>query len=351
MSKRPRSWLACATAALLVLTMGVSAQAAPRELLYVQATMSRDIHIIDANSLEPVGRIYVGDYTDDVQVSPDGRVLYANAQVHSGNPLGWGANEHGKLMAYRTKDNSLIWSTALEGSPHHLAVSPDGAFIYVPMVNRYWVHKLDARTGQVVQRWHSALGNHGAELTKDGKRLYLGNLFMDLLWAIDTETGQVVAMHQTPDGVRPFALSDDEKTAYYQLSRFHGFEVRDLVADKVVRRVDLPKPSDKAEVPTGFPHTYNHGLKITPDGRYILANGSMDDFLAVYSLPDLKLVAKVPVGDDPNWISVRSDSKVAFVSNRGSDDVSVVDLTTFKEIKRIPAGDTPQRMDIAVVPE
>lgn len=333
------------------LAVAASGSAAPRELLYVQATMSRDIHVIDAKTLAAVDRIYVGDYTDDVRVSPDGRTLYANAQIGSGNPFGWGANEAGKLMAFRTRDNSLIWSTGLEGSPHHIVVSPDGSFVYVPLVNRYYVLKIDAKTGQTVRRWHSTLGNHGAEISQDGRRLFLGNLLMDFLWTIDTETGEVLSMHHTRDGVRPFQLSPDEQTAYYQLSRYHGFEVRDLASDKVIRQVDLPKPSPQAEYPTGFPHTLNHGLKITPDRRYLLANGSLDDFMAVYSYPDLKLVAKVPVGDDPNWIAVRSDSKMAFVSNRGSDDVSVIDLTTFKEVKRIPAGDTPQRMDIAVVPE
>ena len=71
--------------------------------------------------------------------------------------------------------------------------------------------------------------------------------------------------------------------------------------------------------------------------------------MAVYAFPDLKFLGTVAVGQDPNWIRVRADSKVAFICNRGSNDIAVLDLDTMKVIKRIPAGTRPARFDIVDV--
>jgi YVTN family beta-propeller protein len=47
---------------------------------------------------------------------------------------------------------------------------------------------------------------------------------------------------------------------------------------------------------------------------------------------------------------VRGDSKIAFVSNRGSNTLSVLDLTSLKEIKQIPLGKMPARLSVIHVP-
>ncbi|MDE2485960.1 MAG: hypothetical protein KGO51_01045, partial [Alphaproteobacteria bacterium] len=156
---------------LLVLAGPTSAAAARRDFVFVQATLSKDIYVIDAASLRTVDRIPIGDYTDDVIGSPDGRVAYANAQISSGNPLSWEANDAGKVVAIDTATDKIIWSTFVDGSPHHLSVSPDGTRLYVPLFDRAYLLVLDAHTGQEVGRWYSTIGNHSTEISRDGSRL------------------------------------------------------------------------------------------------------------------------------------------------------------------------------------
>jgi YVTN family beta-propeller protein len=67
-------------------------------------------------------------------------------------------------------------------------------------------------------------------------------------------------------------------------------------------------------------------------------------------LPKYELLGTIRVGEDPNWIDVRGDSKIAFVSNRGSNTLSVLDLKTLKEIKQIPLGKMPARLSVIHVP-
>lgn len=337
----------------LALSLGVAgaAFAAPRghEYVYVQATLSKDIYVVDAETFQIAGHIAIGDYTDDVIGSPDGKVAFANAQISAGNPLSWQVNEAGKVMAIDTASDKILWSTFVDGSPHHLAVDPSGARLYVPLFDRNYLMVLDAHTGQILARWYATLGNHSLEMSKDGRKLYVGNMISDAIWVYDTQTGRIIQVMRTGEAVRPLHLDADETHIVYQLSRLHGFKVRDLATDEV-RSVDLPKLPKGTEMP-GYPYSVNHGLAFTPDHRKLLAAGSIAGYVAVYAVPDYKLIGTIKIGDDPNWIGVRSDSKIAFISNRGSHTLSVVDLDQMKELKQIPVGKMPQRLSVIDVPK
>src|SRR5205085_11935580 len=125
--------------------------------------------------------------------------------------------------------------------------------------------------------------------------------------------------------------------------QYSGFEVADLHSVDILGRVDMPLLSG-GKMPDTLPVTTNHGVRMTADGRYLIANGSMTDLVGIYSHPDLRLIATVPVGRDPNWVTLTPDGRRAFISNRGSDDVSVIDLASHKEIARVKVGRYPQRM-------
>ncbi len=337
-------------AAALSLCCVSAALAAPHghEYVYVQATLSKDIFVVDAETFAIAGHIPIGDYTDDVIGSPDGKIAFANAQISSGNPLSWQANEAGKVMAIDTASDKILWSTFVEGSPHHLAVDPTGARVYVPLFDRNYLLVLDAHSGLQIGRWFGTLGNHSLEVSKDGKRLYVGNMISDTIWVYDTGTGKIIKSLRAGEAVRPLHLDADESHIVYQLSRFHGFKVRDLATDQV-RSVDLPALPKGTPEPT-YPYNVDHGLAFTPDHRKLLAAGSIVGYVAVYSVPDYRLIGTIKVGDDPNWIGVRSDSKIAFVSNRGSHTLSVLDLDAMRELKQIPVGRMPQRLSVIDVP-
>ncbi|MFI4975251.1 MAG: YncE family protein [Caulobacterales bacterium] len=342
--------IAAAALQLAASMIAGAAAAAPtgHEYVYVQATMTKDIYVVDAETFQVAGHVPIGDYTDDVIGSPDGRLAFANAQISSGSPLGWQANEAGKVMAIDTATDKIVWSTFVEGSPHHLAVDPSGSRVFVPLFDRNYLVVLDAHSGQVLAKWYATLGNHGLEMSRDGRKLYVGNMISDRIWVYDTQTGRIIQSLAAGEAVRPLHLDADETHLVYQLSRFHGFKVRDLATDEV-RSVDLPALPPGTEQP-GYPYTVDHGLAFTPDHHKLLAAGSIAGYVAVYSVPDYRLVGTVKVGDDPNWIAVRSDSRIAFVSNRGSGTLSVIDIDTLKELKQIPVGKMPQRLSVIDVP-
>ena len=70
----------------------------------------------------------------------------------------------------------------------------------------------------------------------------------------------------------------------------------------------------------------------------------MDNSVSVYTLPDLKRLATVPVGNAPDWLTFTPDSRRCYVSNAGSDSVSVIDIASRKELTQIPVGKVPKRI-------
>jgi YVTN family beta-propeller protein len=93
-----------------------------------------------------------------------------------------------------------------------------------------------------------------------------------------------------------------------------------------------------------------HGIGITPDGKSLWVNSKVNSHVYVYSMPDLKFIGGVKVGDHPDWLTFTPDSKRIYVANAGSNSVSVVDIETRTEVARVPVGQVPKRNITAVLP-
>ena len=72
--------------------------------------------------------------------------------------------------------------------------------------------------------------------------------------------------------------------------------------------------------------------------------GTVADYVAILSVPELDLLVSVPVGSEPSWAITSLDGQFCFVSSRKSDTVSVISFDDGRELTRIKVGRYPQRM-------
>jgi YVTN family beta-propeller protein len=307
---------------------------AARDLIFVENTNGGTVSLIDSARLEVVGEIEVGHHPDDVIASPGGAIIYVNRQ------------ETRDVVAVDVASRSIVWSVQLDGMPHHLGITPDGRRLYVAIFDRSVDAVIDTDSRTVVAQPATGWGSHGVFRSPGGERFYIGSMFLDMISVVDAATWSILRAIPMREGVRPFAITSDEKRLYAQLSRVHGFDVVDLETDDVIRSVELPTLPPETRLPRFFPHTVNHGLKITPDDRTLLAAASVAGYVAFYALPECELIGTVPVGAEPNWIVLTSDASLAFVSNRAEDTVSVIDVDARAEVARVNVGSYPQRMTV-----
>jgi YVTN family beta-propeller protein len=334
-----------AGAAALVALLGPTAALGQvaRDYLYVENTLGGNVSVIEIPSHRVVGTIphsVVGDHPDDVISTRDGSILYLSRL------------DDEEVIAISTETERLLWAVKVGGRPNHLTLSPDERLLYVPLFDKGLLVALDTRTREIVARANVGLGAHGTWLAPNGRSVYVGSIGSDQLTVVEVGGAhQVRKIIPLGEGVRPFQISPDEKLAYVQLSKLHGFVVVDLERDSVVKTISLPTLGKPLPKPTYQASHYvmNHGLGLSPDNRYLVANGSMSGFTAIYSHPGLELLGTVNVGSQPNWVVFSKDSRYAYVSNRADDTISVISLADRKETTRIKVGDYPQRMTVATV--
>lgn len=303
----------------------------PKEKLYVENTRGGDVSVVDIPSFEVTGSIPVGEHPDDVLASADGETIYVNRQ---------GPRD---LVAVDLASGEIAWTVQLEGIPHHLGLAKDGEQVYVALYNELRDNVVDVASQQIVERPFTGFGSHGVHIGE--QKVYVGSMVMDHLAVLDAATYQLEKFIPFPEAVRPFDTADEE-AMYLQLSKRHGFVVADLESGEIVREVDLPELPAGTEFPAHYPHTVNHGLRITPDRRHLLAAGSIAGYVCVYTVPGLEHVKTIDVGEEPNWIVFSSDDSLAYITNRAEDTVSVISLSALEEIERIKVGQYPQRMAV-----
>jgi YVTN family beta-propeller protein len=327
----------------VVLAIGpVTLAAQSQEYLYLGNSLGGDISVIAIPSHKVVGTIpasVVGNHPDDVIASRAGDVLYISRL------------DVNDVIAVSTATEQVLWRTEVPGVPNHLTLSPDEQFLYVPIYDKGLLAVVDTKTHQVVTTVEVGKGPHGTQLGPTGKYVYVGNMESNDVAVVEVGTHRLVKRVRVPEGVRPFQLSRDEKFLYAQLSKLHGFVVVDLTSDSVVRTVTLPTAGKKLPEPSLQLSHYvmNHGLGISPDGKYLVANGSLIGITTIYSLPDFQLLGIVLVGREPNWVTFSRDSRFAYVSNRRDNTLSVISIPERKEVARLKVGEFPQRMTTTMV--
>jgi YVTN family beta-propeller protein len=331
-----------ATAAVL-LALAVSTTAATKKVLIIQTNSAGDnVHIIDAATNKVIADIPGIERAHGATASPDGSFM-------------WISNEADNTVdVIDSKTMKVTKKIPLSGHPNNLAITPDGRKVYVAIAQAPGALDVIDAAKQTKTRTISVHGGvHNVYVTPDGKFAVAGMIGARNMTVVDTKTDMPVWTHYFDLGVRPmtFDTKPDGSTrrAYAQLSEFNGFAAVDFDTRKEVARIKYPEvPADKRV--EGHGGNTSHGIGVTPDNKFLVANSSINGHVYVYSLPDLKLVGGTPVGHSPNWVTITPDSKFAYISLAGDNSVAVLDIASVKVVTEIKTGgQVPKRNHTMVV--
>ncbi len=317
--------------------------AAATTVRIVQTNAAGDnIHLIDPATNKVVGIISGIEVNHGAVVAPDGKLFYfTNEADHT-------------LDAVDATSLKVTRKIPLTGRPNNLAISPDGRRIYIALRGTPGgVDIVDTASARVAGTVATP-DVHNTFITPDGRHVLAGSISAKRLTVIDAKTEKEAWSMEFDRGVRPIAFdrNADGSTSrlFVQLSDYHGFAVVDFATRKEVTRVKLPDVPPAERHLEGLQGSPSHGLAVAPDGKTLWVNSKMNSHVYAYSMPDLKLLGGVEVGDHPDWLTFTPDSKSLYVANAGSNSVSVVDEATRREVTRVPVGQVPKRNITAVLP-
>jgi len=282
----------------------------------------------------------------------------------------------GKLYLTSYKQDDLIcvdlatekvdWRKHIGNYADSMAMTPNGLRMYLPFRNESYWKVVDAKTGDTaasIETEHgenydvhpigNPVGPHNTWMNPKGTRAYLEVLTVPYVRIVDTATNQVIGkVGPFSKGVRPFAVSDDEKYLYANVDGLLGFEVA-AVRDgsnwggKKLYRVETKTPAERlAQIPNPPAHrphsTPSHGIALSRNQREVWVADSTYGYVYVFDVSSLppKQIASIPLYQKtteqphPGWISFSIDGRYAY-----PDGGAVIDAATKKIAARIPTSE------------
>lgn len=260
--------------------------------VYVAVTGQYQVTMVDAASLM-TKKIVVGAYPGDVAVSPDGSRVYT--AVTGGDTGPGGSTE---VAVIDTATDTVVHRIDVGAAPRRVVFAPDGRHAYVATARGVAV--IDTTEERVSDHVGGIPEAQSLAVSRDGARLYVTQPDANLLWIADARSGRVIgrirageepwAVTVAPDGTKVYVtdMNSDSVGVYNAATRGH-------LGDIAVGR--LPG-----------------SIAATPDGSEVWAGNVMTGTVSVISTATNAVTTTIS-GGKPSATLDAAPLSIAFVKN------------------------------------
>ena len=317
-------------------------------IVYTADEEGRSISRIDL-ATGRVATFPIGLSPHNVQISPDGRRLYAvgslaaemsgMAMSDRGEPSGSTAEDEkpagpGQLLILDAAATDTVGATRVTvgRAPAHVILGATGARAYTTSGAANAVLVVEVARRRVIDTIPTAASPHGLRMRPGGREIYVagtaGNAVSVLDVARQRETARIpvgrgpVQVGFLPDGARAYVtLRDDNAVA---------------AIDTRTRRVIATIPVGRSPIQ----------LFATPDGRFVyVANQGTearpDSTVSVIDTQRNAVVKSIITGRGAHGVVVSDDGRFVFIANTFAGTVSVIDVADQRVIGTVRVGAGP----------
>ena len=330
-----------------VLTAAGSAFAAAGKV-YVADEEASTVSVIDTASFKLIRSIPVGQGPHNVQVAPDGKLVWVTNNGEPGKAAENTAqampkSDHGatagagEVWAIDTTSDAVVAKIPVGMHPAHVVVAPDGRTAYVANGGENTVSVLDIAARRVIETIPVGATPHGMRISPDGKQAWVANLKGGTVSVIDTQTRKEIARIAVGKGPAQVGFTPDGRLGFVSLSEENRVAVIDPASRKVLRKVSV------GTVPIQ--------VYATPDSRLLLvANQGRREkpgsTVSIIDLKTFKTVKTIETGPGAHGVVVDRKGRHAYVTNTYAASVSVLDLKDLKVIATVAVGKGPNGISI-----
>lgn len=335
----------------------------PQEKVYIALEGDGKIAVFDPQSRKVQKTIDLAKGDDhymahNVQVSPDGKSVWvtANAEgkhdskneeegMNMDEMMNEGASSSlDEAIVIDPQSDTIIKRIPLAKEAHlaHVVVAPNNEFVYVTAQEGNVIYKINARTYEVIRE--IAMPNngqpHGLRITPDGSKAFIAMMGGKAFVILDLKTdsfsqlpleGAAVQTGVTVDGKYAFASVYDKKEMAL-------YDIESQQLSYIALPADAKGPLQ---------------MYATPDSRFVYLadqgyyfNQPTAEKVYKIDLTNRKVVKEITVGNAPHGVVVSKNGKYAYITNLVSNDLSIIDTTTDTEVARIPVGEMPNGISI-----
>jgi YVTN family beta-propeller protein len=238
------------------------------------------LSVISTATATRVGTIDVGGrLLQEVEITPDGAHAYVASQVIPGF-----------VSVVSTASRTMLGTIAVGDIPVHLAITPDGRFVYV--VNRGLgsesVSVIETAGNTVAATIPLGFAPNDVAITPDGATAYV--TIPEGLVVINTATNTIVDTIPLAGYPETLGITPDGALAYVGIGTLGHFAVVDLKAGAQLALLNMG---------TSF------GAPVfTRDGQFLYVSSSRPDHVAMIARATNAVVRKIAVGATPGRIAI-----------------------------------------------
>lgn len=158
---------------------------------------------------------------------------------------------------------------------------------------------------------------------------YITNHAANTITVFDRRSARIGTMIETGRGPAGIALDQLRTLAYVAMSGEDAIGVIDVRENGFIDRIRL-NPGDEP-----------HFLAITPDGRIAVTANTRSNTASIVDLQSRLEVARVRVGNGPEYVLMDRNGRRAYVFNRLANSISVIDIATRAVTGTLPTESGP----------
>jgi YVTN family beta-propeller protein len=313
-------------------------------LVYVSNEDSNNITIIDSDTDEVAGSIFVGKRPRGIRLSPDGKTLFVALSGSPKEPPG--ARDGGRPPADRAADGIALVNVATQKlvrtipsgqDPECFDFTPDGKLLYVSNEEAAQATVVEIDSGRAIKTIPLDEEPEGVAMKPAGDVVYVTSEAANKVFAVETKSNRVKATIDTGPRPRAIVFTPDGARGYITEEQGSSITVVDAKAHKVLSHLKLEGTTHKPM-----------GAVASADGKTVYVTtgrGGAVVFIDTKSNRITKMIDKV--GVRPWGIGISADGRKLYTANGPSNDVSVIDIASATVSKRIAAGSFPWGVAVA----
>ncbi len=290
----------------------------------------------------PIAKMLKNQYLSpmNMAVSPDGAMLYVTAQ------------EGNKLLAVNLNNKAVEYSIDVGEKPHSVVLSKDGKTAYVSNQWSYNVFEIDLNKKQVTDTLPSGYGPAGLAIDRDNNYLYVANTYSSDISIFDLNKKREVRRLSAGKDPTGISISPDGKSVFVanRLSNKVPFRTTPM-AEVTVFSTKSQRVTDRDIFPSA---NIQENVEVTPSGdlaivtqvrpKNLIPTAQVEQGWMMnhgFGIIELKNGHKKVqfLTDEPNAfyadpydVVISPDGKRAYISNSGADVISVIDLDAVREL-------------------
>lgn len=232
------------------------------------------------------------------------------------------ANSSNPLLAYY----SLLPAISAFGSDGGLTSGSLAGVMYVQNSNGSSISVVDLATSAILLNMIVDGTLHNIELSEDQLTLYIMTTNRDsgTIFMLNTTNNEIIREVSTEASVQDIATVND---TLYMSDETGGKVLMTNVNGTLINEIDVGSRPQFMEV--------------RPDGQVLYVT-RLGGPISVVDLEQNVVIKEIDSGSMPHRLSFTNDGSRLFVVNAGSDTLSVIDSHKHEIIKTIPVGDNPQ---------